>query len=85
MDTLEQVIGLGHRPPEEIIPELPDPPGDELSEREQIGLGGTDTDELEEDALDEDESEEFGSGPPDPDVPFDIEALDDYPSGDQDA
>jgi dihydroorotate dehydrogenase (NAD+) catalytic subunit len=29
MDRLEQAIGLGHRPPETIIPESPDPLGDQ--------------------------------------------------------
>jgi dihydroorotate dehydrogenase (NAD+) catalytic subunit len=28
MDRLDQAIGLAHRAPELIVPELPDPPGD---------------------------------------------------------
>ncbi len=41
MDAVEQAIGLAHRPPDVIVPELPDPPGDVLE------------DELYEDAVDE--------------------------------
>jgi dihydroorotate dehydrogenase (NAD+) catalytic subunit len=32
MDSVQQAIGLGHRPPEVIVPELPDPPGDTLED-----------------------------------------------------
>jgi dihydroorotate dehydrogenase (NAD+) catalytic subunit len=81
MDSLQQVIGLGHRPPEEIIPELPDPPGDELYEPEHIDVDASDL-EADEQYDDEEYDEADPSGA---DAPFDIEALDDYPSGDQDA
>jgi dihydroorotate dehydrogenase (NAD+) catalytic subunit len=32
MDSVAQAIGLAHRPPEVIVPELPDPPGDVLED-----------------------------------------------------
>jgi dihydroorotate dehydrogenase (NAD+) catalytic subunit len=95
MDRLEQAVGLAHRPPEEIIPEHPDPPGDELPdpqpvEPERIELvdvaaAGTEPldaglDELLDDAADGTTDQVDG-----PDVPFDVEALEDYPGEDQDA
>jgi len=95
MDRLEQAIGLGHRPPEEIIPELPDPPGDELeaieiAERSAAPVTfepATAVDEADEydEAYDDEADAEVAAGPGGDDVPFDIEALDDFPSGDQDA
>jgi len=98
MDRLEQAIGLGHRPPEEIIPELPDPPGDELEAIEiaersaapvtfEPATAVDETDEADEydEAYDDEADAEVAAGPGGDDVPFDIEALDDFPSGDQDA
>jgi tRNA-dihydrouridine synthase len=97
MDRLEQAIGLAHRPPEEIIPELPDPPGDTLEEivladpapkspldeapavddEHDVEEAGAGDDVAAEDL---EATREFGD-----DTPFDIEALDDFGVGDQDA
>jgi hypothetical protein len=100
MDRLEQAIGLAHRPPEEIIPELPDPPGDVLEQVVIADAAELDEDDSTEpdpslsdeyDEIDEVEHEpdaaaEDGEEPRNyrsDDVPFDVEALDDF--GDQDA
>ncbi len=82
MDRLEQAIGLGHRPPEEIIPELPDPPGDDLVGEPVDIVEFTAVDSGDGRPAADDESAGEGSSE---EVPFDIEALEDYPSRDQDA
>jgi dihydroorotate dehydrogenase (NAD+) catalytic subunit len=93
MDRLEQAIGLAHRPPEEIIPELPDPPGAEFDEITISAATAEDIDEdldgvsADDDYVDEDDAPDATRtrNVRDDDAPFDIEALDDFGTGDQDA
>jgi dihydroorotate dehydrogenase (NAD+) catalytic subunit len=55
MDRLEQAIGLAHRAPELVVPELPDPPGDvpeadaDAAEAPAVVVAETDGDALAED------------------------------------
>jgi dihydroorotate dehydrogenase (NAD+) catalytic subunit len=54
MDRLDQAIGLAHRAPELIIPELPDPPGDEADPPADAAAGAVAVVEADGDALSED-------------------------------